>query len=41
MTALQQLIAAGYVCLILIAAEAVGIWLLTTYHSTGKRCVHG
>jgi hypothetical protein len=39
MTALQQLIAAGYVTLILIGVESVFIWWLSTYHRTGQRCV--
>jgi hypothetical protein len=39
MTALQQLIAAGYMILIMIALESVLIWWLSTYHRTGKRCV--
>lgn len=37
MTALQQLIAAGYVVLILIGVESVLIWWITTYHQTGER----
>jgi hypothetical protein len=39
MTALQQLIAAGYVTLILIGIESLVIWWITTYHVTGKRWV--
>lgn len=39
MTALQQVVAAGYVTLTCIGLEAVVIWRLTTYHSHGKRCV--
>lgn len=39
MTALQQLIAAGYVTLIMIGLESVFIWWLSTYHRTGQRCV--
>lgn len=38
MTALQQLIAAGYVTLILIGLESLLIFWITTYHSHGKRC---
>jgi hypothetical protein len=37
MTSLQQLIAAAYIILLIIALEAVLIHRITTFHTTGRR----